>query len=127
MKRFLSAVGLCVFLLIFGFFVLSPASSQAENNILLNLLNLPAPPPPNPLVKNTSETRPDNFYSKSNPPKDDAPIEDLLAYWNHQNQFDPKYTYMPKLSEESRKRLFAEIEKDPERLPQFINVLPREE
>jgi hypothetical protein len=124
MKRFLSAVGLCVFLLIFGFFVLSPAS-QAENNILLNLLNLPAPPPPNPLAKNTVKPRPDNFYNKSNPPKDDAPIEDLLAYWNHQNQSDPKYTYMAKLSEESRKRLFAEIEKDPEQLPQLINVLPR--
>ncbi|HLM01097.1 MAG TPA: hypothetical protein VK400_08560, partial [Pyrinomonadaceae bacterium] len=84
MKRFLSAVGLCFFLLIFGFFVFSPAS-QAENNILLNLLNLPAPPPPHPLVKSGAKPRPENFLNKSNPPKDDAPIEDLLAYWAYQS------------------------------------------
>ncbi|HLM02070.1 MAG TPA: hypothetical protein VK400_13530, partial [Pyrinomonadaceae bacterium] len=54
-----------------------------------------------------------------------APIEDLLAYWAYQSQTNPKYTYMPKLSEESAKRLLAEAEKDPEILPGLINALPR--
>jgi hypothetical protein len=124
MKRFLSAVGLCFFLLIFGFFVFLP-TSQAENNILLNLLNLPAPPPPNPLVKNLLKARAEDFFNKNNPPKDDAPIDDLLAYWTYQNQFNAKYTFAAKPSEESLKRLVAELEKDPERLTEFINILPK--
>ncbi|HEX9961942.1 MAG TPA: hypothetical protein VGB00_13490, partial [Pyrinomonadaceae bacterium] len=124
MKRFLSAVGLCVFLLIFGLFAFLP-TSQAENNILLNLLNLPAPPPPNPLVENNFRIRGENFFSKSNPPKDDAPLKDLMAYWKYQNQFNAKYTYAPKISEESLKRVLAEIEKNPESLPDLLNVLPR--
>jgi hypothetical protein len=124
MKRFLSAVGLCFFLLIFGFFVFLP-TSQAENNILLNLLNLPAPAPPNPLAKNSLKARAENFFNKNNPPKDDAPLDDLLAYWTYQNQFNAKYTYTAKPSGESLKRLVAELEKDPERLPEFINVLPK--
>ncbi|HEX8734155.1 MAG TPA: hypothetical protein VF721_02455 [Pyrinomonadaceae bacterium] len=124
MKRFLSAVGLCGFLLIFGFFVFLP-TSQAENNLLVNLLNLPAPPPANPLMKNALKARPESFYNKSNPPKDDAPIEDLLIYWAYQNQFSAKYTYAPEPSAEAARRLLAEIEKDPERLPEFINALPK--
>ena len=124
MKRFLSAVGLCVFLLLFGLYVFLP-TSRAENNILLNLLNLPAPPPPNPLVENKFMPRAEDFFSKSNPPKDDAPLNELLAYWKYQNQFSAKYTYTAKLSEESLKRIRAEIEKDPESLQELINVLPK--
>src|SRR5215213_8726933 len=124
MKRFLSAVGLCGFLLILGFFVFLPVS-QAENNLLVNLLSLPAPPPANPLMKNVLKARPESFFNRSNPPKDDAPIEDLMAYWAYQNQFDSKYTYKAEPSEETAKRLIAEIEKDPERLPGFINSLPK--
>lgn len=123
MKRFLSAVGLCVFLLILGFFVILP-TSQAENNILLNLLSLPAPPPPNPSMQSRDRRRPENFFNKSKPPGDDAPLEDFTAYWAFQNQFDVKYTYAAKPSEEALKRLISEIEKNPEKLPQFINLLP---
>jgi hypothetical protein len=124
MKRFLTAVGLCSFLMLFGIFAFMPAS-QAEDNVLLNLINLPAPAPPNPLVQKNKKNRPDNFYSKSNPPGDDASREDLLDYWKAQNQFDSKYTYTARISEEAAKKLFAEIEDDPERLPEFINVLPK--
>lgn len=126
MKRFLSAVGLCVFLLLFGTFAFLPAS-QAEDNTLLNLLNLPAPAPPNPLVDNNLRRRTEEFFDKSKPPKDDAPLEDLLDYWKHQNQFDPKFTYAPKISEESLKRILSEIEKDPEKLSDYLNVLPKNE
>jgi hypothetical protein len=126
MKRFLSAAGLCVFLLLFGLFVFLP-TSEAENNTLVNLLNLPAPPPPNPLVNNNARRRSEDFFDKLKPPKDDAALEDLLDYWKHQNQYDAKYTYAPKPSEEALKRILAEIDKDPEKLTDFINVLPKDE
>jgi hypothetical protein len=54
---------------------------EAKENALLKLLNLPAPPPPNPLSTGAGSPRGDKFYDKSNPPKDDAPIADILDYW----------------------------------------------
>lgn len=123
MKRFLSAVGLCVFLLLFGLFVFLP-STGAEKNLLENLLNLPAPPPPNPLAAGSRRNRPADFLSKNKPPADDAPIEDLLAYWRTINGYDAKYTYTPDASERTLERLRSEIESDPEILPSLINNLP---
>jgi hypothetical protein len=124
MKRFLSAVCLCVFLLISGVFFLSP-SSKAQNNVLQNLLSLPAPPPPNPLVENALKDK--RFYSKNNPPKDDAPIQDLMDYWQAQNQFSAKVTYTIAPSSKTLERLMGEIEKKPEELINFLNVISQNE
>ncbi len=123
MKRFLSAVVLCVALLIVGLFFFMP-SAGAQDNVLANLLNLPAPPPPNPLFPIAQGERDEKFYDKKNPPKDNAPIEDLLAYWKFQNQFDPKFAYTIKPSEKSLDRLMKEIEKKPESLSEMFRVLP---
>jgi hypothetical protein len=100
MKRFFSAVSLCVFLLVSGLFVFLP-SAGAEKNLLENLLNLPAPPPPNPLVVNNKKERPADFYNKNKPPDDDAAIEDLVAYWQTISQLNQKLTYSPKASEKT--------------------------
>jgi hypothetical protein len=123
MKRFLSAVVLCIALLAAGLFFFLP-SAGAENNVLAGLLTLPAPPPPNPLFPITQNERDEKFYDKKNPPKDDASIEDLLAYWKYQNQFDPKYAYAIKPSEKSLDRLKAEIEKNPASLSELLGVMP---
>ena len=123
MKRFTAAVGFCVFLLLFGLFVFLP-TTNAEKNLLENLLNLPAPPPPNPLVVNDRKTRPTDFLNKNKPPADDAAIEDLLAYWQNINQFNEKFTYTPEPSDKTFERLRGEIEKNPELLPSLLNALP---
>lgn len=120
MKRFLTAVGLCGFLFTLGMFVLLP-TSKADGNILLNLLNLPAPPPPNPAFQIKISDRSAEFYDQNNPPKDNAPIEDLMDYWARQSQIDAKVSYALKPSEETLGRIKAEIEKDPERLLEFLN------
>jgi hypothetical protein len=123
MKRFLLAVTLCFSLLLVGLFAFMP-SAGAQDNILLNLLNMPAPPPPNPLFRINQVQRDENFYDKKNPPPDNASAEDLLDYWKRQNQFDPKYTYTVKPSEKSFARLMAEIEKKPASLTELIGTLP---
>lgn len=120
MKRFLSAVCLCVFLLGAGVFFLLP-STGAQNNVLQDLLNLPAPPPPNPLVDN--RFRDARFFAKNNPPKDDAPIDDLMEYWRAQNQYNPKFAFTAEPSDKSLSRLMSELEKNPEDLINFLNVL----
>ncbi len=146
MKRFLLAVTLCFSLLLVGLFVFMPivgaqpnitqnfvertinrlikTSTNTENINLVSLLNLPAPPPPNPLFRIGQASRDENFYDKKNPPGDNAPIEDLLAYWKHQNQFDPKYAYAIKPSEKSFNRLMDEIEKNPSSLTELLQTLP---
>lgn len=47
---------------------------KAKEDPVLTLLNLPAPPPPNPLVGVPTGTRPNSFYDKEAPPPDNAPI-----------------------------------------------------
>ena len=51
-------------------------------------------------------------------------FEDLLDYWKHQNQFDPKFTYTVKPSDKSLERLMDEVEKKPELLSELIDVFP---
>jgi len=118
-------ISLCLFtvLLVFGLFVFKQ-TTKAQNNVVAQLLDLPAPAPPNPLAEYNLTPRTEEFYSKSNPPKDDAPIEDLLDYWQRQNGFDSKYTYTARISDKTLERILAEIEKNPELLNGLINTLP---
>jgi hypothetical protein len=126
MKRFLSAVCLCLALLISGLFFLQP-KSEAQNDILPALLKLPAPPPPNPLAEIGRKNRSENFYSKTNPPGDDAPIEDLLDYWQYQSMTYNLLSYRPELKGKSLARVLGEIEKKPESLNSFLKALPESE
>ncbi|HVE58709.1 MAG TPA: hypothetical protein VNB22_17885 [Pyrinomonadaceae bacterium] len=123
MKRFLSSVALCLSLLLIGLFFFMPAG-EAQTTILPGLLSMPAPPPPNPFYRPTLTERDENFFDKKNPPSDDAPIQDLLDYWKHQNEFDPKFTYTVKPSGKSLERLMDEVEKKPELLEELIDVFP---
>lgn len=126
MKRFVSAVILCIGLLfIVGLnFILPPA--EAQENVLQKLLDLPAPPPPNPLFRvRYGVNRADEFYSKKNPPADDAPIEDLLEYWQSQSANYRELGYNIKPSEKTLERILEEVKENPESLPQFLNSLPR--
>lgn len=124
MKRFFSAVVLCTSLLAILSLFLFP-HARAEENPLLTLLNLPAPPPYNPLVTLSPQRHREDFYSRSKPPGDDAPIEDLLDYWRRHGQAylsDLQYKLVP--SEKVLDRLIDEIKKDPSSVVQYLNVLP---
>lgn len=123
MKRFFWAVALCISLLFTGLFFLMPAT-EAQTSVLPALLNLPAPPPPNPLYKPSLKQRDEAFYSKKTPPKDDAPIADLLEYWERQSSGYQELGYNIKPSKKTLDRITAEIEKNPDTLPNFLNVLP---
>jgi hypothetical protein len=99
----------------------SPITLRGE---LRKLLSLPAP---TPRVANETEKRnekpprPPDFYDGAKTPPDDAPIEDLLDYWErHADTSDPKP------SETTRQRLLAACEGEPERLPRLLNLLPQD-
>ncbi len=123
MKRFLSSIALCTVLLVIGLYCFTP-STGAQDNTLVLLLELPAPPPPNPFYRPVIAERSEDFFDKKTPPGDDASLDDLLAYWKHQNQFDAKYTYVPKPSPKTLARLIDEVEKKPEMLSELIDAFP---
>jgi hypothetical protein len=123
MKRFLSSIALCTALLVIGLYWFSPGT-QAQDNTLAMMLELPAPPPPNPFYRPDLSERSEDFFDKKKPPADDASLEDILAYWKHQNQFDRKYNYVPKPSPKTLARLIDEVEKKPELLSELIEAFP---
>lgn len=123
MKRFFSALSLCVSLLAVLSFWLYPAVSAKEDAII-TLLNLPAPPPPNPLVTSSSGSRPPEFYKKSSPPADGAPIEELMDYWSRMSSGYQELGYNPRPSAAVVDRLMREVERDPTKIGDLLNVLP---
>lgn len=121
MKRFLASVAFCALLLILGLVAFSPRS-RADENLVEKLSKLPAPAPPNPYFKVVSENRPPEFYDPTKPPPDDAPIEDLMAYWLRQSQTDQTQNYIPKPSDRTVDRLMSAISDDPARLTEFLDT-----
>lgn len=125
MKNLYITASLFVFLLVFGAFVFLP-KSEAQTNVLYDLLSLPAPPPPNPdfvFMSGNMSSRSKEFYDQENPPADDAPIEDLLAYWERQNSLNGVYNRTIEPSNKVLNRILGEIEKNPELIGNYLNVL----
>jgi hypothetical protein len=99
------------------------AQRPKDENILEALLNLPAPPPPNPLENGTE--RDESFYDPKKPPPDDAAIEDLVDYWSRQSEtYRGSLYYLPKPSEKTAERLLMYVQKDPSQFNSLSKVLP---
>lgn len=120
MRRFTFSLTFCLFLLISAAFIFSTAST-AKEDLVLQMLRLPAPPPPNPLMPARGE-RGEEFFSKRRVPPDDAPIRDLMDYWRRQSGSYQDLRYMPLPSQRVMDRLRAEISKDPKTVAEFLNI-----
>jgi hypothetical protein len=123
MKNLLISLSLLLVLITFGTLVFMDTAG-AQNNLVGDLLDLPAPPPPNPLFRGPVQPHNENFYDKKNPPGDDAPIGDLIEYWQTQstNYADLGYNLEP--SRETMERLLEAIKDKPELLGSLINIFP---
>src|SRR5688500_16184233 len=108
MKNLLISFCLFTSLLIFGLFVWQE-TTEAQTGILPQLINLPAPPSPNPFL-GSSKRRSTEFYDRFKEPPDDAPFEDLLDYWKTQSSSYERLRYNAKPSEKILERLREEIE-----------------
>ena len=123
MKRFIFVVAFCTSLLAGLALFLFPVTHAAENP-LIALLDLPAPPPPNPQVTLPPTTFPENFFNRNNPPPDDAPIEYLMAYWRAQAQDYREIRFRVYPSPKVLERLFTELAKSPGEVSEFLNIFP---
>ena len=63
MKNLIIALTLFASLLVFGSFVLTRSIEAQSVDVLPILLELPAPPPPNPLMPNNFRERSEEFYN----------------------------------------------------------------
>jgi HEAT repeat protein len=122
MKSFVSALVFCISLLVLLSVFLFPPVAAKENTLLV-LLNLPAPAPPNPQVRRIGQDRDQKFYSKNNPPKDNAPIDEILDYWSQQNNTYQRLRYNAEPTEKVKQRIMDEIARNPKLLPGYLNVL----
>ena len=124
MKRVYSAIGVCAALLVFEAWVFLPAS-HAKSDVVDGLLQVPAPPPPNPLVpRKQASKRPVGFFDPSKPPDDNAPIDDLIDYWSAIERQRSALGYSPEPSERTLDRLFKEIDDDPTKLTKLLGSFP---
>lgn len=121
MRRFIFAVVLCISLLGLGS-ALFISEAHADQDVILSLLNMPAPPPKNPLMPVTTANYEGSFFDKETPPPDDAPIEDLIAYWTRQHSLYRELGYNIGPSPRVASRLFAEISRDPSLTSSLLNV-----
>jgi HEAT repeat protein len=123
MRQFSLAVVFCASLL--GVLSTVLFRTAAAENPIEALLRLPAPPPPNPQVTFPSNIYEENFFAKNNPPPDNASIESLMEYWRVQAQGYNDLQYKVYPSDKVLERLIREIEKDPSKLSDYLNILPR--
>ena len=123
MKRCLSAIALCLSLLVSAAFVLVH-HTRAKENPLKVLLDLPAPPPPNPVWSSGVRIHNESFYDKKTPPPDNAPIEDLIDYWEHQSQTNRRLYFQVSPSEHVVERLLEESKRNPDVLARVLPSLP---
>ncbi len=112
------------FLFVFYWFLLA-GTSFANDDLIQKLLKLPAPPPLNPFVK-TSISRDTSFYDVTKPPSDDAPIQDILDYWQYWGNVG-EGIYRPKPSDKVLERIKNEIRNNHSILLKYIELFKDED
>src|SRR5215510_943801 len=90
------------------------ALAPAVNELLK--LDPPAPKSPDEKVSGNADV---SSEEETKPPDDDAPIKELIAYWNQSHGANP-----PKPSDKVRQRLLEACEDRPELTPGLIRFLP---
>lgn len=98
----------------------------ADLEVVKQLLDMPAPAPfflaaRREAAETPVNTRPPDFYSDAKHPPDDAPLADLLDYWQRVAQTSGRTASLP--TEAVQARLLAASEADPEGLPVMLKVL----
>ncbi|MBX7062429.1 MAG: HEAT repeat domain-containing protein [Pyrinomonadaceae bacterium] len=118
MKRLLSIAAFCfVLLIVEAAFLVNHSAAKAD--VVGQLLQLPAPPPPNPLVVRTIYS---DGETKAEPPGDDAPMADLWAFWSNVNIPERSLGYRPKMSDKTFQRIKARLEHDPTELNSVLGA-----
>ena len=96
-----------------------------STELLKQLLAMPAPTPrgsPTPKGPDLKMGQP-GFFDRKNPPPDDAPIQDLINYWNSWSRRNQGH----KPSKTVTQRIVDYALGKPERLPMYLHMVPANE
>lgn len=114
----LSVLALCLLTSVSGQTPRTEISDKVQQ-----LLTMPAPRPRSDKPEEPKQTRPPKFFDSDSQPPDDAPIADLLEYWSR--WVNTRLTNHP--SDVVKKRLLDACLEDPDRLSQFLPLIPSSE
>ena len=104
--------------------LLSSLSANAQNSLLKQLADLPAPAPV-AAKSNVKKERPADFFSHKNIPPDDAPLEDLLDYWSKPlNINSVQIVFQPKPSAKTVERILDFLDDNPTEINKYLQSLP---
>lgn len=120
MKQILFTVAFTIFL---------SANLFAQNQILQELIDLPAPPPISKTEKENDGkiVRDEDFYDDKNVPSDDAAIEDVFDYWKRKAAGSYYGNNKPpQISAKNASRLIEKFALEPENLSNFLKILPKD-
>ncbi|MBS1796818.1 MAG: HEAT repeat domain-containing protein [Acidobacteria bacterium] len=112
----------CRLILILILAASAAAQEPGTARLLRALLDLPAPAP-----KTAADEikRPESFYDDRNPPPDDAPLEDLLDYWNIKaSAFYSGAGKPPTASVRTALRIVEAVREEPAKFDGFLKILP---
>jgi hypothetical protein len=116
----------CILIAISLVFCLNAAGQTVNRvNLLEKLIDLPAPAPftLSPEKATEEKERKPEFFDEETPPPDDAPIEDLLAYWENGGSSFPTQ-YRPKPSAKTLERILEYCDEHPERTSRHLGIFP---
>ncbi|MBA3770248.1 MAG: HEAT repeat domain-containing protein [Blastocatellia bacterium] len=125
MKSSLRAVAFCSILLAALSGYLWQSAEAATEDIVLRMLALPAPPPPNPAVKIAGQG--EAKYDRGKPPADNAATYELLEYWVQMSSSHGANQYSPEPSNAVLARLKKEVDKNPEKLLSLLNAFIKDD
>lgn len=119
-----------VLIVLFSFGPTVSVGQSGKNDssaLLKELLAMAAPTPRGAAtpVSDEYKMRPLEFYSRRTAPPDDAPIGDLLAYWERWMYMGATLT--PTLSPVVQQRLVDHCFENPDKLPRFLTLFPSTE
>ncbi|KXK02073.1 MAG: hypothetical protein UZ17_ACD001001442 [Acidobacteria bacterium OLB17] len=120
MKRSLTVAAFCLGLLVIEAAYLANSSIARTDDVIGQLLQLPAPPPPNPLVVRTIYSS--DGENKAEPPADDAPMGELWAFWTNVSVPDRTLGYRPKMSDKTFQRIKDRIDRNPAEITSVLGA-----
>ena len=126
MNRLPRLLTLAALLFCWSVVAFTQTANPASEEVMRQLLSMPAPAPRTakaPTDTEPQQTRPEKFFYKDNPPPDDAPVEDLLLYWNRWADSPQR----PQPSDIAQQRLLDACADDIEQLPGLISLFSKDE
>jgi hypothetical protein len=108
-------------------FFAAQGQTTPPNDLLQKFIDLQAPgfqKSADAEKEGDQKERPKEFFNDDNPPPDDAPIEDILAYWSAYSSVAFSTTYKPPPSKKTLERILEYCRGNPKLAARYVGIFP---